>query len=224
MAQAQKTNWFAIWISVGVVAALVLVGALVVWMNNSANAPGPRPAGAGINSETGAIEVGSGSNELDIWFDFYCPHCQDFEREYGSTVDDLLEQGDLQVNLFPVALASLNAASGTDFSKRSANALYCVAEAEPDAAYPFMQAIFATDPTGPGLTDEELIAAASDAGATGIDACVTDREYVDFVDAQTREIPENPETGGQGTPTVVLNGDFIQLTGDPEADLVARLG
>jgi protein-disulfide isomerase len=224
MAQAQKTNWFAIWISVAVVAALVLVGALVVWMNNSASAPGPRPAGSGINSETGAIEVGSGSNELDIWFDFYCPHCQDFEREYGSTVDDLLEQGDVQVNLFPVALASLNAASGTDFSKRSANALYCVAEAEPDAAYPFMQAIFATDPTGPGLTDEELIAAASDAGATGIDACVTDREFVDFVDAQTREIPENPTSGGQGTPTVVLNGDFIQLTGDPEADLVARLG
>ena len=54
-AQARKTNWFAIWVSIAVVVALVLVGALVVWMNNTANAPGPRPESAGINSETGAI-------------------------------------------------------------------------------------------------------------------------------------------------------------------------
>lgn len=223
MAQQKRSNWFAIWISVGVVVVLVLVTALVIWMNSAASAPGPRPDSSGINSETGAVVVGEGSNELDVWFDFYCPHCQDFEDAYGPTIDDMLEQGDVTLNLFPVALPGLNSASGTDFSKRSANALYCVAESTPDAAYPFMQALFGTHPTGQGQTDEELIAMAADAGATDIDACVTDREYVSFVEDQTREIPADPVTGSAGTPAIVLNGEFVTLTGDPEADLVGAL-
>ena len=60
MAQARKVNPFAIWISIGVVVALILVTVLVVWMNNTATAPGPRPESSGVNSETGAIQVGSG--------------------------------------------------------------------------------------------------------------------------------------------------------------------
>ena len=40
-AAARKTNWFAIWVSVAVVVVLVGVGALVVWMNNSASTPDP---------------------------------------------------------------------------------------------------------------------------------------------------------------------------------------
>jgi hypothetical protein len=57
---------------------------------------------------------------------------------------------------------------------------------------------------------------------TGIDECVTQRTYVDFVDAQTREIPAAPN-GGQGTPTLVINGEYISLTGDVNVDLVDRL-
>jgi len=224
MAQsARKVNWFAIWVTAGVVVALVLATVLVVALNNAGSAPGPRPDGSGIDPETGAVVVGDGPNELDLWFDFYCPHCQEFESEYGSTVSDLLEQGELTLSLHPVALNGLNAASGTDFSKRSANAMYCVAEAAPDAAYPFMQALFATNPSGPGQTDEELIAMAEEAGADGVDACITDGEYISFVEEQTAELPANPDTGKTGTPTIILDGEFIILTGDPEADLVGRL-
>ena len=224
MAQgARKVNWFAIWVTAGVVVALALVAVLVVTLNNAGSAPGPRPDSSGIDDETGAIVVGEGANELDIWFDFYCPHCQEFEEAYGSTVDDMLEQGDVTLNLFPVALSGLNTASGTDFSKRSANAMYCVAESTPDAAYPFMQALFATKPSGPGQTDDELIAMAEAAGAGDIELCVTDGTYISFVEEQTAELPANPETGSAGTPTIILNGEFITLTGDPQADLVDRL-
>ena len=63
----------------------------------------------------------------------------------------------------------------------------------------------------------------TDAGAGDIASCVADGTYISFVEAQTQQIPENPATGGAGTPTVVLNGEYIALTGDPQADLVARL-
>ena len=85
---ARGSNRFAIWISVAVVAAIAIVIALVVWMNNAASAPAPRPDGAGINQETGAILAGSGPNEITVYFDFYCPHCQDFEDLYGDVINE----------------------------------------------------------------------------------------------------------------------------------------
>lgn len=221
-ATANKTNTFAVWISVAVVAVLVLVGALVIWMNNTASAPGAVPEGPGINSSTGAVVVGSGANEVDVWFDFYCPHCQDFEDVYGPTLDELTAAGDVTLNLHPVALSGLNAASGTDFSQRSANAMYCIATQDADAAFVFSQELLTADVTGAGLTDDELIALAADSGVTGIDECVTSRTYVDFVDAQTKLIPANP-SGSQGTPTLVVNGEYVALTGDVNADIVDRL-
>jgi len=225
MAQArQGRNWFAIWISVAVVVVLVGVGVLVVWMNNLANAPAPRPESSGINEETGAVVVGTGAGQVDVFFDFYCPHCQEFEDYYGPTIADLIESDDITLNLHPVALQNLNAASGTDFSERSANAMYCVAEAEPEAAFPFFQSLFALHPSGSGQTDAELASLASEAGAPDISACLEDRTWEKLVAEQTREIPANPETGGAGTPTLLVNGEYVLLTGDPQADIVDRLG
>jgi len=220
---AGKTNWFAIWVSVAVVAVVAALIILVVWMNNAATAPAVRPDSSGINQTTGAVVVGSGENQIDLFFDFYCPHCQDFEDAYGPTLDEQLEAGTITLNLHPVALTGLNAASGTDFSKRSANALYCVAEDEPTAAYPFMQAVFATHPSGAGLTDEQLVSLADRAGASGVAECIADRTWDDLVAEQTRSIPANPATGGAGTPTVVINDEWVALTNNPQADIVDRL-
>ncbi|QPE04929.1 thioredoxin domain-containing protein [Microbacterium schleiferi] len=166
--------------------------------------------------------VGDGANEVDVWFDFYCPHCQDFEDVYGPTLEELVSSGDITLNMHPVALSGLNAASGTDFSERSASALYCVATQDADAAFAFTQTLLTADVTGAGWTDDELISLAADSGVTGIDDCITKRTYVDYVDAQTREIPASP-SGGQGTPTLVINGEYISLTGDVNADIVNRL-
>lgn len=220
---AGKTNWFAIWISVGVVAALVLVGVLVVWMNSAATSPGEAPQAANIDSETGAISVGDGPNQLATYLDFMCPHCQEFERVYGATIDELVESGEVTLDIHPVALSALDAASGTAFSSRSANAAYCVAVDAPDAVLPFVTGVFALDPSGPGLTDDELVAVAADAGAPGVAGCIEDRTYDRFVASMTRTIPADPATGSAGTPTVVLNGDYVSLTGNPQADLVAAL-
>ncbi|MFS0868214.1 DsbA family protein [Microbacterium sp. 179-B 1A2 NHS] len=222
-AAAGKTNWFAIWISVAVVAVLALVIGIVVVMNNAATAPAARPDSAGIDESTGAVVVGTGANEIDVWVDFYCPHCQDFEDVYGPTLEEQLGDESVTLNIHPVALNSLNAASGTDFSKRSANALFCVAADEPVAAFPFYTSVFAEKPSGAGLTDEQLVEHAEAAGSMGAAECIADRTWDDLVAEQTETIPADPETGGAGTPTVFVNGERITLTGDAEADIVARL-
>ncbi|MCR2784931.1 MULTISPECIES: DsbA family protein [unclassified Microbacterium] len=218
-----KTNWFAVWVSAAVVVVLVGVGALVWWMNSAASPEASAPTGSSIEAETGAIVVGDGADEVELWMDFYCPHCQDFEDAYGSTISELVDSNAITLRVQPVALASLNAASGTEFSARSASAMYCVAETSGQAAYDFMTAVFATHPTGQGLTDDELAQIAADAGAPDAAECIADETYADFVLSQAQELPESPE-GSAGTPTLLVNGEYVTITGDVTADLTSRLG
>ncbi|MDL5352298.1 DsbA family protein [Microbacterium sp. zg-YB36] len=218
-----KTNWFAVWVSAAVVVVLVGVGALVWWMNSAASPEASAPTGSSIEAETGAIVVGDGADEVELWMDFYCPHCQDFEDAYGPTISELVDSNAITLRVQPVALASLNAASGTEFSARSANAMYCVAETSGQAAYEFMTAVFATHPTGQGLTDDELAQFAADAGAPDAAECIADETYADFVLSQAQELPESPE-GSAGTPTLLVNGEYVTITGDVTADLTSRLG
>ena len=39
----------------------------------------------------------------------------------------------------------------------------------------------------------------------------------------TEKTPVKPGAGGIGTPTVLLNDEFVTLTGDPQADLVTPI-
>lgn len=209
---ARKTNWFAIWVSVAVVVVLVLVAALVVWMNNSASSPDPvvTPDAAVINSETGAIAVGSGDQTMDTYIDFMCPICNQFEQAYGESIQALVDDGTITLNIHPISILD-RASSGTEYSTRSANAMYCVAAADGTAAVPFMQAMFANQPDegSTGLTNEQILAIAAGVGVTGIDACVNDGEYSGYVTAMTEKTPVAPGAQGIGTPTIAINGEVI---------------
>ena len=218
---ARRTNWFAIWVSVAVVVALVLVAVLVVWMNNTANDPGPAPQSATINAETGAIAVGEGEGSMDTYIDFMCPVCNQFEQIYGSAIEGLVADGTITLNVHPISILD-RLSQGTDFSTRAANAMYCVAEADGTAALPFMQAMFENQPAegSAGLSNEEMLAIAADSGVTGIDACVNDGEYSKFVAAMTDRTPVAPGAQGIGTPTIAVNGEVLSTSTLPEpADL-----
>jgi len=223
---ARKTNWFAIWVSVAVVAVLVIVAALVVWMNNSASTPDPvvTPDAAVIDAETGAIVVGDGENTMDTYIDFMCPVCNQFEQIYGEAINGLVEDGTITLNIHPISILD-RASSGTEYSTRSANAMYCVAAADGTAAVPFMQALFANQPAegSTGLTDEQILSIAEEVGVTGIDACVNDGEYAGFVTAMTEQTPVAPGASGIGTPTIAINGEAIANSTLPEPENLASL-
>lgn len=222
----RKVNWFAIWVSVGLVVALVAVAVLVVTLNNQSSnpEPGQTPSAANIDADTGAILVGDGENSLDTYIDFMCPICNQFEQIYGETIAGMIDDGTITLGIHPISILDAKS-QGTEFSTRAANAMYCVAVADADASLPFMNAMFANQPQEgtAGLTDDQILQIAGSAGVTGIDSCVNDGVYADYVTAMTEETPVKPGAGGIGTPTVLLNGEFVELTGDPEADLRAPL-
>jgi protein-disulfide isomerase len=222
----RKTNWFAIWISVAVVVVLALIAGLVVWMNAASNAPGEAPQASNIVTETGAIVVGDGesANVISTYIDFMCPVCKQFEDLYGSTIEGLVADGSASLEVHPISILD-RASQGTQFSTRSASAAYCVAVEDAEAVLPFVQTMFENQPAEgtAGLTDAQILEIASGIGVSGIDECVTSGRYMDYVTDITEETPVRPDAGGIGTPTVLLNGEFVDLTGDPQADLVDAL-
>jgi protein-disulfide isomerase len=220
----RKMNWFAIWISVGVVVALLIVAGIVVWGNSQATAPGQAPQASNIDAKTGAIAVGEGTNQLDTYIDFMCPICNQFEQAYGKTIEGLVDDGSITLNIHPISILD-RSSQGTQYSTRAANAMYCVAVADAEASLPFMQAMYTNQPKegSTGLTDEQILGIASGVGVTGIDECVNSGRYSKYVTDMTEKTPVKPGAGGIGTPTVLLNGDFVELTGDPQADIVDKL-
>ncbi|WP_345752719.1 DsbA family protein [Microbacterium rhizophilus] len=219
-----RTNWVAIWISAAVVVVLVVIGVLVVWMNNQATSGGDAPQAGNIDAETGAISIGDGDDVLSEYLDFMCPVCNQFHQVYGDTIRGLIDDGSITFDIHPIAILDAKS-QGTEYSTRAANAMYCVAEESEDAVLPFYDLLFENQPqeTTPGLTDEQLIEFAGQAGAEGAADCITDGTHSRFVSMITEKTPVPEGAGGIGTPTVLLNGEFLQLTGDPEADLVGRL-
>jgi protein-disulfide isomerase len=222
-----KTNWFAIWISVAAVVVIVAVGALVVVMNNVSSGPGTAPTATAIDTETGAIAVGEGDATLDTYVDFMCPICGQFESAYGPTIQGLVEDGSITLNIHPISILN-RYSSGTDYSTRAASAMYAVAAKHPDLALPFLQALFENQPeeNSTGLTDDQLIEIAEQVGATDVADDITAGTYTQFVDYITPSTPVQPGQSGIATPTIAINGEVISnstLTGDPQADLVAKL-
>lgn len=209
-ARANKSNSFAIWVSVIAVAAIVAVGALVVWMNNAASGPGTVPEGASINTETGAIAVGSGDRSVDTYIDFMCPVCGQFEQTFGPTLDEMSSDGEATLNLHPISILD-RASQGTEFSTRSAASLYAVAVHHPELALPYLQALFAQQPeeSTPGLTDEQLVEIANSVGATDAASDITEGTYTQYVRYITAKTPLQPGINGISTPTIAINGEVI---------------
>ena len=86
-AGTRKVNWFAIWISVAVVVALVAVGGLVVLdeLGLGSAGTGETPKASNINTDTGAIKVGDGLGRARHLHRLHVPDLQPVRaRSYGD--------------------------------------------------------------------------------------------------------------------------------------------
>ena len=136
-----------------------------MWGNSQATAPGEAPQASNIDAETGAIAVGDGPDQLATYIDFMCPVCGQFESCTATTIEGLVDDGSITLNIHPISILD-RASQGTEYSTRSANAMYCVAVADAEASLPFLQAMYANQPEegSTGLTDEQILEIASGVG------------------------------------------------------------
>jgi protein-disulfide isomerase len=192
----------------GVVAAVVVVIALVVIVVQTQRTATSPDAAAPANSDGTVISVGSTDAPVtvDLYEDFQCPNCKAFEDATGGTLARLVADGTVQARYH--GMAFLDTSTNDRYSTRALNAAaVVVAAAGPEAFQSFHDLLFANQPAegGAGLTDDQLIAFAAQAGASGpaVQQDIRDLTYGDWVKTATDQASKD---GVTGTPTAFVDG------------------
>lgn len=216
-------------ITIGALVVLVVaVVIVVVWINHSQSEsnkpkalsdvtmPSTAQSDGGIPiGKTGEAGTTSGSKAvtLDLYEDYMCPNCGDFQKVNGADIDALRTAGTLTVVLHPVNFLDPES-QGTKYSTRAANAFGTVADKAPTKAAAFTDALFANQPkeNSSGLTDAKLEQIATGVGVPkAVADTFTKGTFDDWVDAATTRATSDaslvaPSQQGFGTPTVLING------------------
>jgi protein-disulfide isomerase len=181
-------------------------------------APGRVPAGA--TPEGDGILVAGGRVRVDVFIDFLCPYCRQFELSSGTAVARLAADGQASVAYHPMNF--LDEASTTSYSTRAAAASGCAADQGRFLDY--AHALFVNQPPegGAGLSDEELVSLAQQAGLSEarFAGCVAEAPYLDwpaYVTARATAL------GVSATPTAMVNRTAVQPDARAIAAVVARI-
>ena len=103
---------------VGVVIVLAAVVAIGVYLNQGDPVNPPK-----AKTSDGAIVLSDGPVTVDLYEDFMCPVCNEFQKQFGDQIKQYAEQGQIALNFHPLGL--LNSYSSTEYSSRSAAASVC---------------------------------------------------------------------------------------------------
>uniref|UniRef100_A8M4J7 DSBA oxidoreductase n=1 Tax=Salinispora arenicola (strain CNS-205) TaxID=391037 RepID=A8M4J7_SALAI len=194
-----------LWVSVAAVFVLVIAGftGWAVFSEQRSDEFTPPP---GANDTGTGIVFGSGPVTIDLYEDYLCPACKQFQEVSGETIDQLADEGKARVVFHPVAY--LNRFSTTEYSTRASAATGCASAG--GKFREFSEALFVQQPpeNGAQLSNDQLI----DIGtAAGLDrdtfgTCVRDGTYLSWTEHVTEQASRSEITG---TPTILVNGEQV---------------
>ena len=146
------------------------------------------------------VRLGVAPKVLRVYLDFHCPDCADFVKQYGSAIDQAVQDDRAQLAVYPLAVID-------DGSAAAANAFACAAEG--GGAPEYLAGLSAN----PGLkwTDGQLIAVGDFAGLNftpGFATCVHDTSHRAWVDSMKGVAAAD---GVSGTPAVFLGADRVDV-------------
>lgn len=211
----RRDNAIRVGIGVAVVLIVIVIFGLVQWQRSSidttASFPGAVAAGPESDAKPGMGDgVGVGDPDapvtVELFEDFSCPHCAEFEMEAPELLEPYLDKGQVRIVYYPMTLDSFTQAGyGND---TAANAFACAAdEPDPDPAA-YHSALFANQQNQQTWTDQVLIDVADQAGigSDKFDACVQRNSFGEWV----RSIDQTAtDRGVVGTPTVYVDGEQV---------------
>src|SRR6478735_11616486 len=201
---------------VGIIAVLAIIGVVVFTSvgagGSAANPKNMASGGILLESPTKAVTtpaIASGAKptptkmELDgktahiqIWLDYQCPYCDQFETTNDPQIKQWLEEGSATLEIHPVAI--LDSSQIKQYSTRAGAAAACVANSQPSKFWDVNSALFANQPdeqTGGGLSNSEILKVFKDAGveSDAITKCVNDQTYAKFVTNRTQSAVSNAQ-------------------------------
>jgi protein-disulfide isomerase len=208
---AERRRRVTLWTTIGVVLVLVIAGLVgygVMAGQQKDNASKLTTPSVAVDDGT-AFAVGTGPLTIDLYEDFMCPICREFENQSGATIKQLVAENKVTVRYHPIAILD-RYSNGTRYSTRAAGAAAAAAVDRKFIAY--HDVLYANQPQegSSGLTDAKLIDLGKSVGLTSgsfADA-VNNKTY----DAWAGKVTETfSQRGFTGTPTVLVAGK--QLTG-----------
>jgi protein-disulfide isomerase len=144
---------------------------------------------------------------ITLYEDFHCPHCAEFEEQFGPAIQQAQESGAARVELYPLTFID-------EGSVAAANAMACAAEAGFGQNY--YLGLFANHTLQ--WRDEQLIDLAAKVGGSpsaAFTTCVTSRAHAGWVSSITAAAQQN---GVTATPTMFINGEPVDIQNlTPEA-------
>lgn len=152
---------------------------------------------------------------VTVYLDFHCPHCQVFEKQYGPTLNGLMDSGRIAVEYWPLGFLSPG-------SRSASNAFACAAERDPRFARSLHDAFFVSQQ--PQWTDDQILGLSRQlrpALPDGYEACVVSKPHLEWVTRIHEVAKAGPAS--QGTPTVYVNGTAFDLTKGTPDSLVEAL-
>jgi protein-disulfide isomerase len=209
-------------IGIAVVVALVIVGiaGVVQWQRSQIDDTAVAPAGVvqGFSttppkkgesatprpapSRPGGLGDGVGVGKADapvvveLFEDFSCPHCRDFEADAEQMVDQQVAAGKIRVIYYPMTLSQFGRPT-----QLSANAFACAAdEGKAQQMHDALYGNFSQQ-----WTNSQLVALGRSLGLTSgsFRSCVNDEKFAEWV----RSIDQTAtDRGVTGTPTIFVNG------------------
>lgn len=196
-----------LFIQVGLTAIVVLLGVgLVLYIVMGADEKPAAGESKSIRVSSSKLITKEGTSEpkavLSLYEDFLCPVCGDFEKQFGPTVNNLIDTGAVAADYYMVSILDRQ---GDGYSTRASNAAYCVADESKDAFRRFHAALYAQQPeegVGPFPDEARLIEVARQAGAGGgVPDCINKGRYVEMAQGLASA------TNVNSTPTVRINGE-----------------
>ncbi|MFT3862459.1 DsbA family protein [Micropruina sp.] len=161
--------------------------------------------GSGIVVNPGAFK--DGVPKVEIFLDYQCPICKQFETTFGGTLDDMASKGEIELIYRTMTFLDTNLKN--DSSLKAGIAAACADNAGAYSAY--HNAIFAGQPTteGAGYTTQQLrVDFPATAGITGdkltdFQQCYDTRATSAFVNGTNEKASA---AGVTSTPTLMVNG------------------
>jgi len=209
--EKRKTILIQSGIAVGIIVVVAAVVGGILWAQSS-RTPSAPPTASGTISLQGtpnipfgisgtAVTVGMAGAPvtIDLYEDYSCPHCADYEAAVGPTLLKLVASGDAIVNFHPIKIV-------TGYGLAAGSAAACVAENNAQKWPDFHTALFANhSQTSDGWGAKDFVAFAGSMGITDKDtvACITDARYTDWITSNTAA---SRDAGVTGTPTLFING------------------
>jgi protein-disulfide isomerase len=199
----KRERMIRVGVAVGVLALIVVIALLFqLGGDDGDSADGAVPSGANEAGDGVLVGDAGAPVEVDVWFDFQCPFCRQFETANGPVLAELIDDGTVKADYHPAAFLG-------EESERATNAFGCAI----DAGRPreFMAELFENQPeerTG-GYTEDDLIEHGAAVGLDGaeFEACVNDGPYAEWGAGQVLDAMR--DEGIESTPTVLIDGEVL---------------